>query len=337
MSACIGAGERMTRNRSLAASIASIAVAVALAGCEMGPSVSGGFDRSLDVSGPIRLELANVSGDVGIVGSTDGKVHVHGEVRVSGFGFGSPQERLNRILASPPVELKGDTLRVGKEFSALRSVSISYDIQVPRQTEVSASSVSGSESIRNVAGPVRAQSVSGSVRAQEIGQEVRLSSTSGTVQAEDCGDDARAASVSGNVTISNAKGDVVAHSISGNVQVNNPGGRVDADSSSGSIEIHGANGDVMSHSASGDVTVQGNPSGNSYWELKTLSGSVYLVVPPTANFHFSANAATGQITAQIPIMIEEQDKHSLRAHMGNGGGRVEIHTVSGDIGVRGAQ
>ncbi|MGB7283401.1 MAG: DUF4097 family beta strand repeat-containing protein [Candidatus Acidiferrum sp.] len=327
----------MTRDRNLATFIALLSVVVALTGCQMGPSVSGSFDRSLDVTGPIRLELANVSGDVSIAGSADGKVHVHGDVRVSGFGFGSPQERLADILARPPVELRGDTLRVGKELSALRNVSISYDIQVPRQTEVSASSVSGSESIRNVAGPVRAESVSGSVRVQDIGREVRLSSTSGTIEAENCDDDARGTSVSGSVIVSNAKGDVVAHSVSGDVQVNHPGGRVDADSSSGSIEVHGANGDVKSHSASGNLTVQGNPSGNSFWELRTLSGSVHLAVPPSANFHFSANAASGQISAQIPIVIEEQDKHSLRAHMGNGGGRVEISTVSGDIEVRGAQ
>jgi hypothetical protein len=36
-------------------------------------------------------------------------------------------------------------------------------------------------------------------------------------------------------------------------------------------------------------------------------------------------------------MIEEQGKHSLRAHMGDGGGRVEIHTVSGAIEVLGPQ
>jgi hypothetical protein len=29
--------------------------------------------------------------------------------------------------------------------------------------------------------------------------------------------------------------------------------------------------------------------------------------------------------------VEEQGKHSLRAHMGSGGGRVEVHTVSGEI------
>lgn len=327
----------MTRQHRLAISVVSLAFVLAFSGCGMGPSVSGSFDRSLDVSGPIRLELANISGDVSIAGSNDGKVHVHGNVRVSGFGFGSPQERLNNILASPPVELKGDTLRVGRDTSRLRGASISYDVEVPRQTEVSVSSVSGSESIRDVAGPLHAESVSGSIQAQNISHEVRLSSTSGTVEAVDCGDDVRATSVSGSATVTNAKGDVVAHSISGNVSVTNPGGRVDTDSSSGSIDVRGVTADVKAHASAGRLTVQGNPSGNSYWELRTVSGSVRIAVPSNANFHFSAGAVSGQIRAQIPIVIEEQGKHSLRAHMGDGGGRVEIHTVSGDIEVQGAQ
>ena len=46
---------------------------VASAGCAMGPSASGTFDRTLSVSGPIRLELNNTSGDVSITGSADGK------------------------------------------------------------------------------------------------------------------------------------------------------------------------------------------------------------------------------------------------------------------------
>jgi len=184
---------------------------------------------------------------------------------------------------------------------------------------------------------VQAASVSGTVRGQDIGREVRFSSTSGTVTAENCGDDVRATSVSGNVTVLNAKGDVLAHSVSGNVEVKNPGGRVDADTSSGTVEVRDANGDVKAHATAGRVTVQGNPSGNSYWDLKTVSGAVDIAVPSSASFHLSAGAVTGQISTQIPIMIEEQGKHSLRAHMGDGGGRVEVHTVSGSIEVQGAQ
>ena len=112
---------------------------------------------------------------------------------------------------------------------------------------------------------------------------------------------------------------------------------MDANSSSGSVGIRDADGDVKAHATAGRVTVQGNPGGNSYWDLKTVSGSVDIAVPSSASFHLSAGAVSGQIRAQVPIMIEEQGKHSLRAHMGDGGGRVEIHTISGAIEVLGAQ
>src|SRR5215469_16947235 len=38
------------------------------------------FERTLTVSGPIRLELNNGSGNVDIRGSADGKVHIVGKV-----------------------------------------------------------------------------------------------------------------------------------------------------------------------------------------------------------------------------------------------------------------
>jgi len=326
----------MTQHRKWAPTIALLIFALALVGCQMGPSVSGSFDRSLDVTGPLRVELSNVAGDVSIAGSADGKVHIHADVRASRFGFGNPQKRLDEILANPPVELKGDTLRIGKETTRLHNVAITYTIEVPRDTAVNSSSVSGSQSVSGVRGPVQAASVSGTVRAQDIAREVRLTSTSGSVTAENCGDDVHATSVSGTVDVTNAKGDVLAHSVSGNVEVRKPGGRVDANTSSGTVNVRGSDGDIKAHATAGRMTIEGNPSGNNYWDLKTVSGTVNIAVPASASFHLSAGAVTGQISAQVPLMIEEQGKHSLRARMGDGGGRVEIHTVSGAIEVQGA-
>src|SRR5262252_6991290 len=133
----------------------------ALAGCNAGAAASGNFDRSFNVSGPIRLELSNASGDVNITGSSDGKVHVHGEVRASGFGFDNPQKRLDDTVANPPVEQRGDTIRVGAEFSHLRNVHITYTIQVPHDTEVDASVASGAQNIRDLRGPVKVHAASG--------------------------------------------------------------------------------------------------------------------------------------------------------------------------------
>jgi Putative adhesin len=309
-------------------------LALASAGCAMGPAASGSFDRTLTVTAPIRLELANASGNVSITGSADNKVHVHAEVRSSGVGFDSPQKRLDEIVSNPPIEQKGDTVRIGKDISRIRNVSISYVIEVPHDTEVSTQVASGSQTIVNVRGPVKAEAASGSIRVDHIDRQTQLNTLSGSIDAQNIGDDLRASSASGSVTAANIKGDVRTSALSGTTQISRPDGRVDADTASGTVEVQGATRDVKAHAASGRVDVQGNPNASSYWDLKTVSGVVQLGVPSNANFHLSAEAVSGQIKTDVPIVIEEQGKHSLRARMGNGGGRVEVRTISGEIRVR---
>jgi DUF4097 and DUF4098 domain-containing protein YvlB len=304
------------------------------AGCAVGPGVTGNFDRTLTVTGPIRLEVGNASGDVSITGSADGKVHVHGDVKSYGMGFGSPKDRLNEIVTNPPVEQKGDVIRIGKDLTRVRNISIAYVIEVPRETEVSTMVASGSQTIRNVRGPVKAEAASGSIDADHIERSTQLTTMSGSIDANNIGEDIRASSASGSVRVANIKGDVKISSLSGSTHVSSPGGRVDADTASGSVQVDGATRDVKARAASGRVDVNGNPGSNSYWDLKTVSGLVQLGIPTDANFHLSAEAISGQIKADVPIIIEEQDKHSLRARVGSGGARVEVHTVSGEIRVR---
>src|SRR5436190_11719092 len=249
----------MARSRNLRGPLVLFASLFALAGCYSGPAASGSFDRNFNVSGPVRLELSNASGDVHITGSSDGKVHVHGDVRASGIGFDNPQRRLDDTIANPPVEQRGDTIRIGKDFSHLRNISIAYTIQVPHDTEVDASVASGAQNIRDLRGPVKVHAAAGTIRVEKIDKDADLSTASGSVTASDVGSDVQVSSASGNVTVSNVKGD----------------GRV--------------------------------------------------------------TAIAGVLRADIPIVIEEQGKHSLRARMGNGGGRVEVRTASGEIRISGAK
>jgi DUF4097 and DUF4098 domain-containing protein YvlB len=324
----------MTRRGILAPLLACLVVALLLAGCAFGPSATGSFERTLDVSGPIRLELSDTAGDISIKGSSEKKVHIHAQVRVSGFGFESPDKRLAELIATPPVEQRDDTIRVGKDFAHLHNVTISYVIDVPHDTEISTTVVSGTETVRGVRGPVKVTAVSGSIHVDGVERDAELSTVSGSIEANNVHNDVRASSASGAVSVSNVKGAVSAKALSGSTLVTNPGGRVEAETASGSIDVQGANSDVKARAASGRITIRGNPAGNSYWDLKTASGTVQIAVPPAANFHLSAEAVSGEIRTDVPIVVEEQSKHSLRARMGDGGGRVEVHTVSGEIQIR---
>jgi len=327
----------MSRHRNLGLPLVILLAVFVLVGCQNGPTVSGSFERNYAVSGPIRLELTNASGDVDITGSADGKVHVHGDVRASGFGSESSQKRLDETVSNPPIEQRGDTIRIGKEMSRMRNVSIAYTIQVPHDTEVDATVASGIQTIRGVRGPVKVKAASGTIRVEKIERDAQLSTASGAISATDMGGEVLIKSASGSVTVTNTRGDVIVDAFTGVVRVSKPGGRIEAGTASGEVDIDGALSDVKAHAASGRVSVQGNPGANSYWELKTMSGTVQLGLPASANVQLSAEATSGEIRTDIPIVIEEQGKHSLRAHMGNGGGRVDVHTVSGEIRVNGTK
>jgi hypothetical protein len=300
-------------------------------GCSGGPSVSGSFDRTYTVSGHTRLELNNVSGDVTITGSADGKVHVHGDVRATGSGLQESQKRLSELQANPPVEQTADGVRIGKDVVRLRNTSITYTIEVPKDTEVGSNVASGSQTIRGLRGPVKAQSVSGAVRAENIDGDAQLTSASGAVSASNMGNSVRATSMSGAVTVDGAKDDVRASSQSGKVSISKVTGRIEADSTSGALEISGVTGDAKIQGVSGALIIHGNPAANSFWDLRTVSSTVEVGSPQGANVHLLAEAMTGNIRTDLPIMIEEQGKHSLRAQIGNGGARIEVHTVSGEI------
>ena len=313
--------------------LALLATSAALVGCQVGPGEHGSFDRTYAVTGPTRLELSSGSGSVKINGSADGKVHVHGDV-YSGSFFGSAKEELQRVIDNPPIEQRTGLLRIGKDMGAFRNTSISYTIEAPRDTELSISAASGSEEIKNVRGPVNVDSASGEVVVEGVERSVTVRSASGSIRVHGLGDDAKLSAASGSIEAFGVKGDIRARALSGSITIKGPGARVEADSASGSVTVAGASNDVKANTASGSIQVEGNPAGNSYWHLKTASGAVEVSVPKTAGFNLTAEAISGQIHADLPIVIEDQGKHSLRAHVGTPGGRVEVRTASGGIRIQ---
>ena len=322
----------MLRHTKFAPAI--IALVFSLSGCGIGPGATGSFERTLNVSGPIRLDLSTASGEVVITGGSQGKVQIHANVRAHGWLFQDAQKQLNEVISNPPIEQRLDSIRIGKDFNDFRNVAIDYTVEVPDLAEVDVSVASGSVTVRKVHGPVSVDSASGAVRVEQVSGSVKINSASGSTDVSDVGDDLRVSSASGSVNASSIKGSVQVDALSGSIDIVNPGSRVDANTASGSINVSGANNDVRAASASGGLTVIGNPSGNAYWSLKTASGGVTITVPSNAAFYLTADATSGEIRTGVPIVVEEQGRHSLRARVGAGGSRVEIHTISGAINIQ---
>ena len=292
------------------------------------------FDKTFTVTSPVRIELSNGSGNVEIRGSGDGSVHVHGKVSPGGWSlFGGGAKNVEEVAANPPLEQSGSTIRIGKNSSWLKNVSIDYQVEVPHDTEIDAGVASGGVTIDNVKGPVKASSASGYVHVYRVERDAQLNAASGSIDVSGIGGWLRVSSASGDTRAADVKGEVKVSAASGSIRIERVSDRVDASTASGSIEVIGANNDVKIHAISGSIQVSGNPGASRLWELKTISGSVELRVPRDASFLLSAESTSGDIRTSIPVILEEQNKHSLRAHIGNSAGRVEVHTVSGSVNV----
>ncbi|MGB7847096.1 MAG: DUF4097 family beta strand repeat-containing protein [Candidatus Acidiferrum sp.] len=294
------------------------------------------FERTLSVSGPVRLEVSNASGNVEIKGTGDGKVHIWGKVTGGWSLFGNSEKNIQEVLGNPPIEQHDSVIRIGKNTSWLKNVSIEYRIEVPHDTEIDAGVASGGITVDGVRGPVKTSSASGYLHIYGVERDTQISAASGSIDANGIGGILRVSSASGDVVLANVKGDLKVTAASGSIRVNQPGDRVEASTASGSIEVTGVKNDLKVHAISGSIIVVGDPSANRLWEIKSVSGSVDIRVPPGAGFLFTAEATSGNIRTSIPVILEEQGKHSLRAHIGSSSGRIEVHTVSGGIEVRGS-
>jgi DUF4097 and DUF4098 domain-containing protein YvlB len=301
-----------------------------------GVAADNTFEKTFTVSGPVRLELNNGSGNVDIRGSADGKVHIVGKVTSGWTVFGSSEKNIQDVVANPPLEQKDNTIRVGRNNYNLKNISIEYKIEVPRDTDVDASVASGGITVDSVKGPAKVSSASGYVHVYNVERDTSLNAASGEIEAKGIGGVLHVNSASGDIRLSDVKGDLKASAASGSINISNPNDRVDASSASGSIEVSGAKSDIKVHAISGSINVVGDPSASRYWDLKSVSGSVDIRVPTSASFLFTAETTSGDIRTNIPVVLEEQGKHSLRAHIGSASGRIEVHTVSGGVDVQGS-
>lgn len=282
-------------------------------------AVKGSFERTLDVSGPVDLEVKSGSGSITIRTGGSDTVRVVGHIRAqSSWGSGSAEDKVRRLEENPPVEQTGNQIVVGEvdDRELTRNVSISYELHVPENTRLRSSTGSGSQSIGDIHGPVDASSGSGNLEIGVVGGEVEASTGSGSIRVESVHGRFRAKAGSGSVEIK--------QTAPGNVEV---------ETGSGSIQLSGVRGALRASTGSGRITVDGVPIGD--WELRASSGSINLRLNEDVGFDLRARTSSGRIESDHPVTVTGKlSKRELRGQVRGGGPLLEVRTSSGSIRIQ---
>jgi DUF4097 and DUF4098 domain-containing protein YvlB len=194
-----------------------------------------------------------------------------------------------------------------------------FEITVPAGARVSASSWSGSVSVRGVHGDVETRTQSADIDLRDVG---RLDLET----------------LSGDVTIQGVKGDAMIHTVSGDVSLTGARGDLEVETVSGDLELHDIVAkQVRTHTTSGDVDFAGQIQDAGRYEFNTHSGEIRLELPPDVGAQLSVSTFSGAIDSDFPITLkagEHGQAKRLNFTLGQGSARIVAETFSGDINLK---
>jgi DUF4097 and DUF4098 domain-containing protein YvlB len=310
----------MKRNlRVLPSTIVSgaIALVVLFASTAMfASSPQGSFERTLQVSGPVDLEVLTHSGDITVRAGSSGSVTIRGKIYVGNSWLsGNRDGDVHQIEQNPPIHQQGNSVHI--DSVDMRNISINYEITVPAETAVRAHSGSGDQIVEGTKGNADIQTGSGDIKLSDLTGDIRVQTGSGNV---------RAHAVSGPVHGGTGSGDI---------EISEGGsGDIDLHTGSGNITTRGVKGGFRAETGSGDITAEGSQTGS--WEIQTGSGNVHVKLPGDAKYDADISTSSGSIDLGSAIETTVQgrvgDSHkSIRGKVRGGGSLLRVRTGSGDI------
>jgi hypothetical protein len=276
----------------------------------------GTFEKTLQVSGPVDLEVQTHSGDIIVRSGPAGSVSIHGKIYVGDHWlFGNRHVDVSDIEQHPPVRQDGNNIHI--DYVNTRDISVDYEITVPSDTTLRTHTGSGDQTIEDIHGNADLQSGSGDIRLSRLTGEIRLQTGSGDVRAREI------------------SGPVRGGAGSGDIEVEETGsGDIDLHTGSGNITARGIQGAFRGDAGSGDITAEGTQTGA--WEIRTGSGNVHVRLPANAAFDADISTSSGTLDVDAPITMTVQGRvqethKQITGKVRGGGPLLTLRTGSGDI------
>ena len=331
--------------RKLKAVSCCLCLLLSISGCDfhIGDWGQSKYERTVQQQSPLNpgsnLHAETSLGSITITGGEVNECSVIATIT----GRAPTVEEAQLLAEQVKIELEtvGDTLTVKAEKPPRRnrcSISISYDITIPKQTNIECASSYGSIHISNIKGKTNGKTSSGSIEAKNIEGSVNLDTSYGSVKCRNITGD--------NITVKSSSGSITAEIIKGPTQLITSYGSItctdfsDGDiklkTSSGTIKIYNASfGNCDVHTSYGSI-VSDELKGKSI-KLNSGSGSISLTESSadTTNLYTSygritcRQITTNDITAKsgsgsIDITFSESTPDQIIADLDTSYGSIDF-------------
>ncbi|MCC6172204.1 MAG: DUF4097 family beta strand repeat protein [Gammaproteobacteria bacterium] len=304
------AGSRAARGLPWLLCVAVLGTASTLAPAAT-PAATGAVDQRIAADPAGTVAVSNVAGRVEIEGWNRPEVHVGGQV-------GRNVQRVEVIRDGARTVVKV----VLPRGASMRGSEAMLQIRMPAASRLEVSTVSADVQTRGIAGAQRVSSVSGDLALDAADAPLEVKTVSGDVLLRGSGraGKARVSSVSGDLRTERLGGELEATTVSGDQRL-----------------VLGALRSLRLRSTSGDVELRGAPQRGATLEVESVSGDLTLALQAAAGFELDAESFSGEIStcygARGASAGAVGPGKVLRSRRGEGGARLRLKTMSGEISV----
>ena len=245
-----------------------------------------------------NLSLENRNGRIHLQAWDRAEIQLKVTKRVKGWEPDQSKDILKKIKVERIHE--GETLMIRADWpnnwrSWGRSISVQYEIKLPRRMNVETTSSNGR------------------VYASGLEGKQRYSTTNGRIQ------------------VQGSKGSLEAETVNGAIEIDGASGVLEAQTKNGSIRIQDFRGRLQAKTTNGRVRAGFSAPPDGEVALNTKNGSVRLTLPSRTHADVVARTANGSIATDFPLSVQGEFGKKLEGKLGEGGPPIRLSTVNGSI------
>lgn len=271
----------------------------------------------LPAQGLTAVSLSQPRSDISVKGTEGDRVTVNADLEVWADDQAEAGERLKSLKLTSDIE--DGVLKIkldGPPWTKKRWTRADFEISLPRGLKLELATANGDMEVAGMTGGMVLNTASGDLNIRDCSGQIEVSSASGDIEAADCHEaDIRIKTASGDVSV-RARGRLVCSTVSGDIQA----------------ELAGAP-ELEIRTVSGDQTLKLEMSPEGRASLASVSGDIGLELEGQPSVSLEVSTLSGDIDCARELQEYRKSNRSLSGRLGQGQGRLEIKTTSGDINI----
>lgn len=312
-----------------------ICTSLFFSGCyaHIGGSSKARFERAVELSAPLgaggKLVAKTSFGSISVLAADTNQCRVSAKIHANARTQAEAEELAQKTKVL--LRRKGNGLSISVDrprLSRNRHVGVSLTIQVPRSTELDCTSSFGSIDIQHLYADIKAKTSFASITLYDVRGALDLRTSHGSIKGNQVAPtETRAKTSFANINLDYQE-----------PEANRPSGEVNVETSHGSINVHNLTAQRLSAKSSfGSVKVScsNRCTPDLAARVTTSHGGITFETPPAFAGSVEMSTSFGSLHTDLPVTVEgETGKHKLAGQIGDGSGRLQLHTRFGSITLR---